>query len=145
MRYHYVLSEKCNMNCTYCNVDKQSKLYSTIEDFNNYYSTINDLEFDFDIFGGEPFLYLDIVNHIVNELTADRRCRSINITTNGTITNPMVRQISKNSKVHLTISYDGMDQITNRGIEPNKEFYISAQEMQKRLNAFALKQNGSEE
>ena len=59
------------------------------------------------------------------------------------------RMVQHVKNVFLSVSYN-KGHITKEELEaicnePNKEFYISAQEMQKRLNAFALKQNGSEE
>lgn len=125
MKYHYVLSEKCNMNCMYCNVDKQSTRKLSNDDFDKYYATLDADNFEFDIFGGEPFLFLNEVKYIINILSNDPRCSKINITTNGTIVHRDIISIANNSKVNLTLSCDGIYQMEHRGQIPAIDFYKS--------------------
>ena len=115
-KYHYIISEQCNMKCSYCNVDVDNLTKLSNVQFDNFYQTINQQEeYDFDIFGGEPFLQIKEVQHIINILDKDSRCRRINISTNGTVMNNSVKKLSKCSKLYITISYDGINQIQNRG------------------------------
>ena len=69
--HHYVQSEKCNLKCTYCNVDTLNKHKHTYDDFLGYYHTYikpNDEPYNFDIFGESMGRYrmMDISNFYVN-------------------------------------------------------------------------------
>lgn len=117
MRYHYIISEQCNMNCSYCNVDVNSKINLSANFFTVLLKEIveKDKPFIFDIFGGEVFLNIDIVQYIVSCLEQEDLCLNINITTNATIFNEHVKHIIMNKKVNCTISYDGLKQLEHRG------------------------------
>lgn len=117
--HHYVQSERCNLKCTYCNVDTLNKHKHTYDDFLGYYNTHikpNDEHYNFDIFGGEPFMILDedIILQMVELLEQDDNCKAIRITTNGTYFSELVLQIICKPKVEITISFDGMFQENNR-------------------------------
>jgi len=128
-RYHYIISEKCNMNCSYCNVDVDSNVQLSLEYF---FEFIKDLKrknepYIFDIFGGEVFLFSKKVLTMVKHLEIDELCKVVNITTNATIFNNDVSAVVSSKKVNVTLSYDGLKQTLNRGA--NKLFlkeYISA-------------------
>lgn len=116
--WHYVISEYCNMRCTYCDVDVDNRTKQSNDKFDKFYNTHivpDDEEYDFDIFGGEPLLQIAEVKYIIQILSNDPFCRKINITTNGTIYNEDVAKIASNKKVNLTVSYDGIHQLKNRG------------------------------
>lgn len=112
--YHYVLSEQCNMNCTYCDVDVKNKNKISLSDFDKLFDNIKHERFVFDIFGGEAFLNLDDVEYIVKKLQIDN-CIKINITSNGTIYNSRVIDIMNSPKVNITLSHDGENQKLHRG------------------------------
>lgn len=116
--WHYVISEYCNMRCAYCDVDVDNRTKQSNEKFDIFYNTNiapSVDEYQFDIFGGEPLLQLPEVQHILHTLSNDPKCVKINMTTNGTIMNDTVRQISNVSKLNLVVSYDGIYQEINRG------------------------------
>ena len=49
---HYVLSEQCNLNCTYCGVDKKNTHYMNFDSFLKFYNDYlkNETEeYNFDI------------------------------------------------------------------------------------------------
>lgn len=122
--YHYVISELCNMNCTYCNVDVDNKAVLDIEYFKEFYKTISS-EYILSLFGGEVFLQLDLVENIIKIVENDSRLKIITITTNATIYNDRVKNIINHNKVKITLSHDGLNQIKNRGDNKLylKEFY----------------------
>jgi len=115
-KVQYIISEKCNMNCIYCNVNKSSDQYLSIDDFITFKEEVLDkLEYyQLDIFGGEPLLFAEIVLEIVKLLQNDNRCNIIMIPTNGSIYNEVVKEILSYDKVYCSISNDGINQIKNR-------------------------------
>ncbi len=116
--WHYVISELCNMNCTYCNVDVHNNTRLDIEHYKEFIKNISKEEeedFIFHIFGGEAFLQLDMVEFIVNDLKDNFNCKEISITTNGTIFNQRIKKLFDVKKFKCTISYDGTEQVNNRG------------------------------
>lgn len=124
MKYwHYVVSELCNMKCTYCNVDVDNKLRLDTDFFDKFYNEnlYNNEPFVFSIFGGEVFLQVDIVEYIINKIEKLPNLIQIVITTNGTIYNDNVKRITQHPKVKVTISYDGIYQKKHRG---NHKLYI---------------------
>ena len=126
--WHYVISEKCNLQCKYCNVDVDNNIRLNEEYFYNFYQTIkNKGPYIFNIFGGEPFMQLDIIKFILKIIQNDQDLISINITTNGTIYNDKVKYIISHPKVFATISYDGILQQHNRGT--NKLFIKELREL----------------
>lgn len=124
--WHYIISEKCNMKCTYCNVDVTNATKLSNDDFYKFYLENiipTDEEYQFDIFGGEPFLTLDEIEYIIDILSIDKYCKVIGITTNGTIFNERVQNILQNSKVQCMLSHDGINQGKNRG---KNNIYVDA-------------------
>ncbi len=116
--WHYVISEKCNMNCSYCNVDKQSDKKSDFLDFLDFYDKNifgTPDNYQFDIFGGEPLLYSDTVFEICSFLMSDDNCKKILIPTNGSIFNSKIKNILELNKVQISLSHDGIHQKLNRG------------------------------
>lgn len=119
---HYVLSEQCNLDCTYCGVDKKNTHYMNFDSFLIFYNDYlkNETEeYNFDIFGGEPFIHSATCLNIIQFLSSEEKCNSIRITTNGTIYNKYVESIIKHPKTVITISHDGLYQWDNRkGMNP---------------------------
>lgn len=115
--WHYIISEKCNMKCTYCNVDVNNNIRLDKEFFLEFKKTIEETneDYTFSIFGGEPFLQVDIIKFIVSQLENDPHLILMKITTNGTIYNKEVDNIIKHDKMKVTLSYDGLKQIPHRG------------------------------
>ena len=122
MTWHYVISENCNLACTYCGVDVKSKVVQNNERFDLLYSKFAPKEeYNFDYHGGEPLLFCDELQYILNILQKDPLCKNIRITTNGTIFHPKVKVIN-HPLIKLTISNDGLHQIHNRGKPIKQEF-----------------------
>jgi len=110
--FHFVLTEFCNMNCSYCNVDKSNKHTETFESFLNYYNkhVKGCTNYYFDIFGGEPLIQAEICLSIVEFLEKDIYCKNIRLTTNGSIFNDTIKKIIVSQKTQITISHDGLYQ-----------------------------------
>jgi len=114
MVYHYIVSEFCNMKCTYCNVDTNNKIQLSLTFFKEFIKEISGENYEFHIFGGEVFLN-DNIRQMVDILKFEDNCSDICITTNGTVFNDEVKYIMVQPKVRITLSHDGLKQTKNRG------------------------------
>lgn len=98
------VTNKCNLNCSFCIQNKRKNRYITIEEFNYILNKIKDYtEYLYFHILGEPLLHPKI-NELINIASAHFK---INITTNGYLIerikdNPNIRQV--NISLH---SYDG--------------------------------------
>ncbi|WP_408098555.1 radical SAM protein [Peredibacter sp. HCB2-198] len=110
------LSEQCNLNCTYCNVDKLSKKRIDPELFLQQYrkkkSEYPNERFQIDFFGGEPLLQWDLVQRITEEIKKDGN--QLFMPTNGLLLNEeRVDYLVKNN-FRVSLSFDGLWQDLNR-------------------------------
>jgi sulfatase maturation enzyme AslB (radical SAM superfamily) len=113
-----VLTQKCNLNCTYCyesNKNARNMSFETAKKIID--SEIKNIDgYDevlFELFGGEPFMNFELIKSIVSYVrTIDCGItKGVFITTNGTLVHGEIKQwIEANlDLVHLALSYDGTD------------------------------------
>lgn len=105
-----MLGNRCNQNCSYCYQDK------TLSEFvfdERIIKTVDNSERVM-FYGGEPLLYLDIIEYIVKRLTPKR---FINITTNGTLLTDGVVDFVNKHKIHISLSHDGAKHCELRGYD----------------------------
>lgn len=112
-----VLSEKCNLNCSYCSVDKWSKdridpnLY--LAEFRKMRNQYPDETIKIDFFGGEPLLQIDLIQLILDGVRDDKNLK-LGMPTNGLLlTEDTVNFLIKNN-IQTSISFDGLWQDKNR-------------------------------
>jgi hypothetical protein len=107
-----LVTEKCNLNCSHCNMfiphfeaPKHRELENMINDIDSYFGIVDYVSV-FHLVGGEPFLHPQIQNviqHIISNY-ADKIDKFI-ITTNGSIApKPSTIELLKSSDVILSIS-----------------------------------------
>jgi uncharacterized protein len=112
-----VLSEKCNLNCSYCGVDKWSKktidpeLY--LEEFRKMRATFPDETIKIDFFGGEPLLQMPLIKTILQEVEQDKNIRLF-MPTNGLLLDDEKLQFLIDHQIEVSISFDGLWQDHNR-------------------------------
>lgn len=112
-----VLSEKCNLNCSYCGVDKWSKksidpdLY--LEEFRKLRSTFPDEKIKIDFFGGEPLLQIPTIQRILDGVKHDKNIKLF-MPTNGLLLDEEKVQFLVNNQIEVSISFDGLWQDQNR-------------------------------
>lgn len=125
--YEYLLTRKCNMNCTYCfEKDKSGqdadldKVYGSL--LNNDFFSVFPTE-KFYMFGGEPLLNIEFMDKLAQKIqenpklsdkTKKKYINSIfsNITTNGTLIDKSL-DILKKYNASLQISLDGPEDIND--------------------------------
>lgn len=125
-----ILSEACNLNCSYCYiVDKQSKKKISfdlfVEEFEKIYDETED--YIFDIMGGEPLMQMELVSQFIEY--GNFRHFKLNIMTNGFLLTPDIINYLNKNKVTVSVSYDGLWQ-SERG----KDFSPALVDLIKTIN-----------
>jgi uncharacterized protein len=112
-----VLSEKCNLDCSYCGVDKWSKnaidpdLY--LAEFHNMRALYPDETIKIDFFGGEPLLQIPLIQQILDGVQTDGNIE-LTMPTNGLLIDDDTIKFLNNNKIKVSISFDGLWQDRNR-------------------------------
>jgi uncharacterized protein len=134
-----VLSEKCNLNCTYCGVDKWSKKtidpYLYLEEFRKLRASYPDETIKIDFFGGEPLLQIDLIKIILDEVKKDGNIKLF-MPTNGLLLDEDKADFLVENNIEVSISFDGLWQDTNRlqlNGKPTLERFFEKRDMFKRL------------
>ena len=109
------ISNNCNLSCTYCyadggnygmmnqlmNIDAADKIIDQL--VSRRIQCIKRLI----LFGGEPFLNIDLFVYIIEKLSKNIEIQKIETVTNGTILNKKVEMMINNYHPFLTVSLDG--------------------------------------
>jgi sulfatase maturation enzyme AslB (radical SAM superfamily) len=118
-KFQLLFTEKCNLNCTYCFEKDKMNRDMKIEDLGKVIDDLSNLSFY--MFGGEPFLNLDLVEQLIEGFKkkgmddAQRRqiIESLAFhTTNGTLLEKHLETIKKYD-LSLQISLDGPKDIND--------------------------------
>lgn len=119
-----ILSERCNLNCSYCFSDKQSKKKISFDVFQEEFLKIYDSneEYTFDIMGGEPLMQLDLVYKFINY--AFERNFKVSLITNALLLTPEIIEYLNNHNVGVSVSYDGLWQGERSNPYPEKRFEL---------------------
>jgi sulfatase maturation enzyme AslB (radical SAM superfamily) len=112
-----VLSEKCNLNCSYCGVDKWSKLSIDpnlyLEEFRKMRERYPDETIKIDFFGGEPLLQMDLIKVILDGVQHDDNLKLF-MPTNGLLLDEEKVQFLVDNNIEVSLSFDGLWQDRNR-------------------------------
>jgi radical SAM protein with 4Fe4S-binding SPASM domain len=122
--FQLVLTEECNMACTYCYIDQKKKVMSK-EIFNAHYALLPFIMEKYDqeyynaaLFGGEPLLNWDLIEYIVPIFQNDPKCQNIIVMTNGLVFQKEGKlQWLLDNKVNISLSFDGLWNIKNRPLK----------------------------
>lgn len=120
-----ILSEKCNLDCSYCYVDKTTEemdmktARNTIDFVLNQPIKLENINFEF--LGGEPLLSIDLINYITEYILrkeyqythAWRNKTTFSFTTNGTLLNEKIKDyfLQDANLKSVTLSIDGIKEI----------------------------------
>lgn len=111
------LTEQCNLRCKYCFMSHGNKRMSTkvaqaavdylLQECGEYARVT--------FYGGEPLLELELIQHITNYIRSkSNRPVALNIVTNGTLLTEEFLEYADANGIHISISYDGLLNDTNR-------------------------------
>lgn len=110
------LSEACNLNCTYCNVDKQSKTSIDpilfLQEFNKIRTQNPKEKIQIDFFGGEPLLHFNKIKYILETIN-DTNVQYV-MPTNGLLLDQEKLNYLIKHNVRISLSFDGLWQDINR-------------------------------
>lgn len=130
-----MVTEKCNLNCTYCFEHCKSGKSKKAIDSYNYMSNYGNRDIipsnNMFTIGGEPFLnkdYITDLNNLINNhvtLTENHKNKLIrannSVITNGTLIDKNIEFI-KNNNLHLQISMDGNKEVHDKNrVDYNNE------------------------
>jgi uncharacterized protein len=111
------LSEQCNLNCTYCNVDKLSKKKISSDLFLEEYwkkrEEFGQEKIQIDFYGGEPLMQWNLVKEII-EATKSEENTQYFMPTNGLLLNEERIDYLNSHDVFISLSFDGLWQDINR-------------------------------
>lgn len=138
------LSEKCNLNCTYCNQDKWSKKeidpYLFLEEYKRIRNEFPNEPIKIDFFGGEPLMFIDLIKTIIKETENDKDI-SYGMPTNGLLMTEEILNYLISKNVEISLSFDGLWQDKNRfqlnGKGTTKKF-LEKKELFKKIPNFKI-------
>jgi sulfatase maturation enzyme AslB (radical SAM superfamily) len=112
-----VISEKCNLDCSYCGVDKWSKNaidpYLYLEEFRKMREEFPDEKIKIDFFGGEPLLQMHLIKTILDGVRDDGNVHLFMPTNGLLLTDEIVDWIIEEN-IEISLSFDGLWQDRNR-------------------------------
>jgi len=129
----FVLTEQCNLNCSYCYVIQKDNIM-TKEIFNKHYKNLQSMnqEYTFDFFGGEPLLAWEEIKYITKILNKDKLCTSKRLYSNGLLLNQDKVNFIKENNIEFYLSFDGLWEDINRPLK-NGEYSIEKYKEKKDL------------
>ena len=111
-----VLSELCNLDCSYCDMEKTSNKSIDVDLFLKEFELLRETYpeeiIKVNFFGGEPLLQLDKVKYIINHINDDNI--KYFMPTNGLKMTKKSKQYLLDNNVELSLSFDGLWQDLNR-------------------------------
>lgn len=112
----FIITWRCNAKCTMCDIWKISEHEEmSFEQISTAFSQLKNLDV-IRITGGEPFLRQDLVE-IVNMMQKEISPRTIHITTNGTLTEEIMRfikSVDNPNNIHIKVSIDAIGDKHNK-------------------------------
>ena len=144
MEYIVHLTEKCNLNCTYCYENKRNKDIS-FENIKNLidYEISRKQKYSIIIFyGGEPLLQKSMIKNTIDYINS-KNCKTdfyFGITTNGTLLDDdFIKYMKENKFINVAYSIDGMKEthdLNRKTIDGNGTFDIVQTNAKKLLYYF---------
>lgn len=117
-----VVTERCNLNCCYCQSDKSFNgimSWDTAKKYIDTYLTLTEIECPSITFmGGEPFLVFQLIKQIVAYVSTKYLEKKVDYTivTNGTLVHGVIQEWIKENEdyIHVVLSLDGLGDNHNK-------------------------------
>jgi uncharacterized protein len=142
-QFELVLTEKCNLNCSYCYMKNRAYTMDD-ETFDAHYDFLKSFllekfgktRFTATLFGGEPLLNWDLIEYILPILSKDPDCDGIVCPTNGILlfNQPDKIKFLKDHGVNISLSYDGLWYKKPRSEHFSGEYYDKYKTLIKELD-----------
>ncbi len=118
MEYIIHLTEKCNLNCTYCYENKKNKeiSFEIIKNLIDYEINRKQAYSIIVFYGGEPLLQKNVIRDTINYINIKKSKTNFyyGITTNGTLLDEdFIKYMKENKFIHVAYSIDGMKETQN--------------------------------
>ncbi len=118
MEYIIHLTEKCNLNCTYCYENKKNKeiSFESIKDLIDYEISRKQAYSIIVFYGGEPLLKKNMIKDTIEYINTKKSKTNFyyGITTNGILLDEEFIKYMKNNKfIYVAYSIDGMEETQN--------------------------------
>ena len=112
----FVITEYCNMECSYCYMKNKRNSMMKPEVFDYHYKTTLPYfmkhygydKYKLDLFGGEPTTYWKMIKYIVDRVSSDEKLDHIFLPTNGLTMTPVDVAYLKENNVKVSLSFDGI-------------------------------------
>lgn len=122
------LGLKCNYSCSFCIQQQYShqEKYPTQEEIDQVITLVSKITSEkchIEFWGGEPLVYIKLLEQLLPKLREIRPKAKFSMITNGTLLTQSILFLLLKNRVHLSISHDGLAYFL-RGKDPieNKDF-----------------------
>lgn len=144
MDYIIHLTEKCNLNCTYCYENKQDKniTFENIKKLIDYEIKQNQKYSIIVFYGGEPLLQKEIIKNTIEYINSKNSKMKFfyGLTTNATLLDDeFIQYMKKNGFANIACSIDGMKEthdLNRKTIDGKETFDIVQKNARKLIKAF---------
>ncbi len=144
MEYIIHLTEKCNLNCTYCYEKKRNKdiSFEDIKNLIDYEISLKQKKSILIFYGGEPLLQKDMIKNTIDYINSKKSKTEFyyGITTNGTLLDDdFIKYMKENKFINIAYSIDGMKETQNlnrKTIDGKETFDIVQKNAKKILKSF---------
>lgn len=106
------LGLKCNYSCSFCIQQQysQQEKYPTQEEIDTVVDLVSKITSEkchIEFWGGEPLVYIKLLEQLLPKLRLVRPKAKFSMITNGTLLNHSILSLLLKNRVHLSISHDG--------------------------------------
>ena len=132
----FYLTEECNFSCSYCYQSRGINTldFSHIKNFFDYFYPQFDEECYVCFYGGEPLLYFNKIYQTIDYLESnnhDQKKFIYCLTTNGSLFNKSIISYLQKKRFHVILSFDGLNQDTERHPGTSKQILEKIKEIVK--------------
>lgn len=144
VEYIVHLTEKCNLNCTYCYENKKNSeiSFENIQNLIEYEISQNNKKSIISFYGGEPTLKKDMIKKVIEYIESKKYKTQFyfGITTNGTLLDDdFIKYMKEKNFISIAYSIDGMKKtqdLNRKTIDGQGTFEVVSQNAKKLLNNF---------